>query len=64
MNHLTPHLETLSGYLGADAVHHVGIEYQEFDDDRHRLSVSRAHASAQALGERLSAQPTDLVAAG
>ncbi len=66
-NHLNSHLRTVATRLLGIApkdIYEIASEYQEFDDDRHRLSVSRAHASAQALGERLSAQPTDLVAAG
>lgn len=41
-NHLTPHIETVSKYLGVDEIHHIGIEYQEFGD--HRFSDSKAKA--------------------
>lgn len=41
-DHLIPHLRTISKYLGADSIHHVGIEYQEFGD--HRFDRSRAAA--------------------
>ncbi|HAD86499.1 MAG TPA: ACP phosphodiesterase [Rhodospirillaceae bacterium] len=41
-DHLVPHLRTISKYLGADDIHHVGIEYQEFGD--HRFDGSKADA--------------------
>ncbi|WP_422020728.1 FMN-dependent NADH-azoreductase [Pyruvatibacter mobilis] len=44
-NHLTTHLETVSKYLGVDDIHHIGIEYQEFGDERFAASQAEAHAA-------------------
>lgn len=55
MDHLTPHLQTLAGYLGASEMHHVRIEYQEFGGERHRRSVAKAHAEVVRLVEQLVA---------
>lgn len=44
-NHLTTHLETVSKYLGVDDIHHIGIEYQEFGDERFATSQAEAHAA-------------------
>ncbi len=52
-NHLVPHIRTCSKYLGVEEIHHIGIEYQEFGDARHRASVTNAHAAAQALARDL-----------
>lgn len=54
MNHLTPHIRTLSHYLGVEDFHHIYIEYQEFTDDRHRLSIEQAYAAADRLVAELS----------
>jgi len=54
MDHLAPHLHTLAPYLGADEVHHIAIEYQEFGDDRHRRSLAEAHAAIPPLVKRLA----------
>ncbi len=56
MDHLTPHLQTLAGYLGVSEMHHVRIEYQEFGDERHRRSVAEAHAEVVRLADQLAAQ--------
>jgi FMN-dependent NADH-azoreductase len=53
MNHLDTHLRTLARYFGADAVHHLAIEYQEFGDARHAASVATAHAAVPGLVERV-----------
>ncbi len=53
--HLIPHLRTVSKYLGADEMHHVGIEYQEFGD--HRFDASKIKAVQQV--ERLAAKLAD-----
>lgn len=53
MNHLVPHLETVSHYLGAEHRYHVGIEYQEFGDARHQRSVKEAHAALPFLVDRI-----------
>ncbi len=56
-NHLVPHIATCSKYLGVENIHHVGIEYQEFGDARHRASVKAAHAAARDLAGTLQDQP-------
>lgn len=58
--HLEAHVRTCARYLGvaADDVHHVGIEYQEFGDDRHRASLEAALQSADALAHRLAGAPS------
>lgn len=56
MNHLVPHIKTCSFYLGVsgdDDIHHIGIEYQEFGDDRHRRSIDEAHSGVVTLVEKL-----------
>jgi len=57
-DHLEPHVRTCAHYLGVagDDVHHVAIEYQEFDDERHRASLEGALHAAQVLAERLAGQ--------
>lgn len=53
--HLVPHLETLARYLGAEGrVHHVGVEYQEFGDDRHAASKLAAFEAIPALVQQLT----------
>ena len=56
MDHLVPHLDTVRHYLGAETMHVVRVEYQEFGDDRHRASREAAREAASALAERLSAK--------
>ncbi|MEQ8524742.1 NAD(P)H-dependent oxidoreductase [Gracilimonas sp.] len=56
-NHLIPHLRTCSHYLGVDKkkdLYHIGIEFQEFKDDRHQKSIKNAHQKAQRLAEEIS----------
>lgn len=43
MNHLGPHLRTVSKYFGVDEIHEINIEYQEFGDARHQHSVEKAY---------------------
>ncbi|CAA9526315.1 MAG: FMN-dependent NADH-azoreductase [uncultured Sphingomonas sp.] len=45
MNHLNPHFATVQGYLGVSSIHHLGVEYQEFGDARHRRSLDVALSS-------------------
>lgn len=52
-NHLVPHIRTCSKYLGVEEIHHVGIEYQEFGDARHRASVTAAHEATLKLADDL-----------
>lgn len=54
MNHLGPHVRTLSHYLGVEDFHEIRIEYQEFGDDRHRKSIGEAYRSVAQLVEKLS----------
>ncbi|QXQ06193.1 NAD(P)H-dependent oxidoreductase [Sphingosinicellaceae bacterium] len=49
MNHLAPHVATVSGYLGVEDTYHLGVEYQEFGDHRHVASVANAIAAVPAL---------------
>jgi len=56
MNHLTPHIRTLSRYLDVSTLHEVSVEYQEFDDDRHRQSLAEAHSAIEALVEELDSE--------
>ncbi|MEN3157290.1 NAD(P)H-dependent oxidoreductase [Alkalimonas sp. NCh-2] len=55
-SHLLPHLRTLSNYLGVDSIHEITAEYQEFGDDRHRLSVANAKQRAEQLAAELAAE--------
>lgn len=50
---LTPHVRTASRYLGVEAFHHVGIEYQEFGDHRFEASRKAAMAALAPLVDRL-----------
>ncbi|WP_210398151.1 FMN-dependent NADH-azoreductase [Motiliproteus sediminis] len=52
--HLAPHLRTLSKYLGVDTIYEIAAEYQEFGDDRHRLSVAHAKDRAELIALELS----------
>jgi len=56
MNHLDPHLRTFRHYLGVDEMHQIAIEYQEFDDDRHRASIEAAMAAIPILVDRIIAK--------
>lgn len=57
--HLAPHLRTLSKYLGVDTMYEIASEYQEFGDDRHRISVANAKDRAECLASELSLSTTD-----
>ncbi len=52
--HLAPHLRTLSKYLGVDTMHEIAAEYQEFGDERHRISVANAKRRAVSIASGLS----------
>ena len=54
MNHLGPHIKTLSKYLGVDEIAEIEIEYQEFGDERHTQSIEKAYAAIPEVIERLS----------
>ena len=53
--HLAPHLRTLSKYLGAETMHEIASEYQEFGDQRHQVSVAHAKERAETIALELSA---------
>lgn len=42
MNYLDGHLDVLSHYLGVQTRHAIGVEYQEFSDQRHEQSKAEA----------------------
>ncbi|WP_026191754.1 FMN-dependent NADH-azoreductase [Methylosinus sp. LW4] len=54
MNHLDTHLRVVGRYLGATKAFHIGIEYQEFGDDRHSRSLADALAAVQPLVRQVS----------
>ena len=54
MNHLGPHIQTISHYLGVETFHEISAEYQEFDDERHRKSVGEALSAAKELATKLA----------
>ncbi len=58
-SHLMPHIRTCAKYLGADHIRHVGIEYQEFGDERHRASKEAAFAAIPELVAELSSRMPD-----
>ena len=51
---MAPHLRTLSKYLGAGTVYEIAAEYQEFGDERHRMSVANAKNQAESIAFELS----------
>lgn len=55
MNHLVPHLRTLSKYLGVEEIYEIASEYQEFGDKRHMESLENAFQKA----EKIIAELTD-----
>lgn len=54
MNHLGPHLRTISKYLGANETHEIRVEYQEFGDIRHKTSIEKAYKAIPALIKRIN----------
>ncbi len=52
--HLAPHLRTLSKYLGVETIYEIAAEYQEFGDERHRMSVANAKERAESIAAELS----------
>ncbi|MEX1220522.1 MAG: NAD(P)H-dependent oxidoreductase [Idiomarina sp.] len=52
--HLAPHLRTLSKYLGVETMYEIASEYQEFGDERHRISLANAKNQAENLAWELS----------
>ncbi|TDF34921.1 FMN-dependent NADH-azoreductase [Alteromonadaceae bacterium M269] len=59
MNHLTPHIRTLSKYLGVETIHEIASEYQEFGDERHKSSVEIAKVKAESLALELAETMND-----
>lgn len=55
-DNLVPHLRFASRYLGVSEFHHIGIEYQEFGDARHKRSTAEANRAVRDLAARLSQQ--------
>ncbi len=55
MNHLDGHIESIAHYLGVTESHSIHVEYQEFRDDRHRMSREKAESDAVDLAKRLAA---------
>ncbi|WP_223670563.1 FMN-dependent NADH-azoreductase [Kangiella shandongensis] len=56
MNHLGPHIKTLSRYLGVDSFYEIRSEYQEFGDERHQRSLTDAINKASELAIELAGQ--------
>jgi len=54
MNHLDGHIESVTHYLGLSERHFVNSEYQEFADERHKQSRSKAEADTIALAKQLA----------
>jgi len=54
MNHLSPHLRTVSQYLGVGEIHEVSIEYQEFGDIRHKRSIEKAYEALPNLIKQMT----------
>ena len=52
-DHLIPHLQTISKYLGVETADLIRIEYQEFGDQRHEQSKNDALKLATAKGHAL-----------
>lgn len=57
MDHLHPHIQTLSHYLGVENMHAIRAEYQEFSDERHQASIVHAYKEISHLVNRLTRQP-------
>lgn len=53
MNHLETHIRVAARYLGVARDHLIAIEYQEFGDDRHSLSIAEAFAQVPKLVETI-----------
>jgi len=53
MNHLGPHIEVASQYLGVEKFYEIRSEYQEFGDQRHEDSRNNAYAEIVNLVEKL-----------
>ncbi len=49
MNHLGPHIRSVSQYLGVDTQHEIRVEYQEFADQRHNKYLENAYLTIPIL---------------
>jgi FMN-dependent NADH-azoreductase len=60
-NALDPAIAACAHYLGADsdAIETAVIEYQEFKDDRHRLSLEAARAETVKIARQTALQLSD-----
>ncbi len=58
MNHLSPHLQIISKYLGVDETYEIRVEYQEFGDTRHKESMEKAYGSIPRVVDKLSTKLT------
>jgi FMN-dependent NADH-azoreductase len=58
MNHLAPHLQTISKYLGVDETYEIRVEYQEFGDTRHKDSIEQAYETIPRVVNDLSTNLT------
>ncbi|MEP1742927.1 MAG: NAD(P)H-dependent oxidoreductase [Kangiellaceae bacterium] len=54
MNHLGPHIEVASQYLGIEKFYEIRSEYQEFGDQRHTDSLNNAYEEVKNLIEQLA----------
>jgi FMN-dependent NADH-azoreductase len=55
LNHLDPHIRTAFGFIGITEIDFVGVGYDEFPDDRIRLSLAAAESAVRKLASRLAA---------
>lgn len=58
MNHLAPHLQTVSKYIGVDEAYEIRVEYQEFGDTRHKESIEKAYNTIPRIVNELSLKLT------
>lgn len=54
LNFLEPHLKAVFGFIGLDALHMVRAGYDEYQDDRFRLSMARAEGEVDHLASLLA----------
>jgi FMN-dependent NADH-azoreductase len=54
MNHLDPHISTVFGFIGIRDVSFVGVNYDEFTDDRIKRSLANAETAVRRLADDLA----------
>lgn len=59
MNHLDPHIVTVSSLFGVSKHYVVRVEYQEFNDERHQKSLALANRAISKLVQQLTQQIED-----